>query len=220
MADASAPRPSVSNYTPNSAKSKQPADTTPPEDAAKKVQRVTTSDVVRVKKPLGRKIMDTFKGDDVHSVGSYVLFEVVLPQVKTAISDAVSQGIERMLFGDSRPSRGPSARGGYTPYNRVAPSSTSGRREEPRSMSREGRARHDFGEVVLRDRAEAQQVFDILLAQIDQYDRATVADLYDAVGITPGFTDNKWGWLSLADAQIRRDRDGFLLDLPRPEQLD
>ena len=55
---------------------------------------------------------------------------------------------------------------------------------------------------------------------VNSYDSATVADFYDLVGITSEFTDNKWGWTNLHGSRVIRARDGYLLDLPKPEPVE
>lgn len=87
-------------------------------------------------------------------------------------------------------------------------------------MSQRGRARHDFDEIVLDERAEAEEVIDKLYEVVSRYEFATVADLYDLVGLPSNHTDHKWGWSDLRGAGVSRIRDGYLLDLPDPEPLD
>src|SRR5690606_25223014 len=84
---------STPNYPSNSNKNKERHATGGVGE--KKIERVTTNEVVQRRKPLGRKIIENFTGDDVQSVGSYILMEVLLPAAKTMISDAASQGVER-----------------------------------------------------------------------------------------------------------------------------
>mgnify|MGYP006874877087 FL=1 len=48
----------------------------------------------------------------------------------------------------------------------------------------------------------------------------SVADLYDLVGITGKVTDNNFGWTDLRNASVTRDRDGYLINLPRAIALD
>ena len=87
-------------------------------------------------------------------------------------------------------------------------------------MSNRARANHDFDEIVLATRAEAEEVIDNLFALVDSYDTATVADLYGMVGQTGSYTDEKWGWSDLRGTSISRVKGGYLLDLPRPQYLD
>lgn len=183
----------------------------------KKVERVTSGDVVRRKKPLGKRFSEMFFGGDTRGTWSFVAWEVFIPAMKETFADVFTQGVERMIFGESRP--GSRGRGrGHTNYQRY---SSGGRREEPRpQLSRRARATHDFDEIILNTRVEAEEVIDQLFELADRYNEATVADLYDLVGITGNYTDQKYGWTDLRGAGVTHVRNGYLLDLPRPEPLD
>lgn len=192
----------------------------------KKVERVVVGDVKRRKKPLGKRVVEVFIGGNANNVWSYVAFDVLIPAAKEMVSEAVSQGIERMLFGDSSSRRGGRSRGaspGYVSYNRFSNSTPPWKRDEPRpqpSMSKRGRATHNFDEIILATRVEAEEVIDRLFDLISRYETATVSDLYEMVGVSGDFTDEKWGWTDLRGADVTRIRGGYLLDLPRPEPLD
>lgn len=192
----------------------------------KKIERVVTGEVVRRKKPLGRRFGEVFGGGDAQGVATYVVQDVLLPAAKDMIADAVSQGIEKMLFGEARvgrSSRSPLNRkngNGYVSYNKIVGGGSTIRREEPRAISQRSRANHSFDEIILDSRAEAQGVLDQLFTLIDDYEVATVADLYEMVGQTGSFTDERWGWFDMRGAQVRRVKGGYLLDLPKTEHLE
>lgn len=210
------------NYPGNSKKKKE-SEEAEPRRADKKVERVVSGDVTQRKPPLSRRIAETFAGDDARSVGGYILFDVIIPAAKSMISDAVSQGIERMLFGtttrsSSRSSRNRGSSGYHKMYNGRNFEGDGGRGD--RDLSRRGRATHDFDEIVIETRGEAEEVLDMLGEIIEKYDVATVNDLYDLVGITGTFTDDKWGWVEMLDAHVRPVRGGYLLKLPKPEWLE
>lgn len=195
--------------------------------APKKVERVVAGNVVRRKKPLGKRFTETFVGGDAKGVLHYVVMDVLVPAAKDMAADAVSQGIERMLFGEARSaSRRTGIRPGVVPghvsYNRYAPSSSRGsiREEQRPSISRRARSSHDFDEIILATRVEAEEVIDRLFDLISRYETASVADLYELVGITGNYTDEKWGWVDIRGAAVARVRNGYLLDLPKPEPLD
>lgn len=207
------------NYPGNTHKAKT-------EKPEKKIEQVTKSVAVQRKKPLGRKIAETMTGDDAQSVGNYILFDVIIPAAKAMISDATSQGVERMLFGEVRRGRPSSSSRGpaYTSYNRMSSGHPGGRAFEPdgprRDISRRARVNHEFSEIILATRGEAEEVLDRLGDLVDTYDFATVSDLYELVGITGSFTDDKWGWADLRGAEIRRVREGYLLNLPKTQPAD
>ena len=206
----------------NSHRPKKSKDNVP---ADKKVEKVVQGTVSRRKKSLGKKFEETFISGDAQSVGGYVLWDVVIPAAKDTIADAVSQGIERMLFGEARSSsrRGGSSRSGsaqgFVNYSRFGSGGTR-RDNSPPQLSRRARASHAFDEIVIDNRGEAEGVIDGLEDLIGKYGSASVSDLYDLIGTTGNFTDEKWGWTNLEAAGVSRVRSGYLLNLPRPEPLD
>ena len=201
----------------------------PAKEEPKKVAQVTTGKVVIRKKPLGQRFLDTFVRGSAEGAGQYVLLEVIVPAVRDVIADAVSQGVERLIFGETRSASRrtgarPSGTSSYVSYNKYA-STTPGWRRDPREPTREpisqrARASHDFREIILATRVEATEVIDRLDDLITRYGQATVSDLYDLVGLEGKFTDEKWGWTRLDGADIVRVREGYVLKLPRPETLD
>ena len=189
----------------------------------KKIEPVVTGKVLQKKKPLGRKIAETFTGDDIRTVSSVVVFDVMIPAAKDMIQDMISEGVQRLLFGEARGparSRRPQSGGSYINYGRYSSAMNQRQEQQSRDMSRRARATHDFDELVLEDRGEAEQVLDALTELIDLYELATVYDLYELAGIPASFTDKKWGWTSLRDASVQRIRGGYLLNLPRPVPVD
>lgn len=184
-----------------------------------KVEPVVTGEVVRRKRGLINKIFGDLVAEDSSTVFGYVITEVLVPAFKNAVSDAVSQGVERMLFGDARP-RPASSRTAYTNYRAPFTQSRTIPGSDPRPpLSRQARATHDFNDVIIASRAEAEDVIDRLRDLINQYQVATVSDLYDLVGLTGEFTDDKWGWDDLRSAAVRPVRGGYMLHMPRTQPL-
>lgn len=197
------------------------------EQDEKKIKQVTTGQAIQRKKSIGRRIVESFTGDDMQSVSSYVFFDVLIPAAKTMVTDAIVQGLERALWGDNRPRS--SSRSGYTNYSKISSRgstrSDSGwrrEREEPRTLSSRARGSYDFRDVVIETRVEAVEVRDQLLEILDDYQQVSVSDLLALVGITGSFVDNKWGWTKemLYGIDIRPVRGGgYTLTLPRPEEI-
>lgn len=73
-----------------------------------------------------------------------------------------------------------------------------------------------FDQIVVSSRAEAEEIVSSLVGRITGYGCATVADLYDMVGIKSKFTDTNWGWIELKDVTLRNTDHGWLIDLPKP----
>ncbi|AWN03290.1 hypothetical protein PBI_CAMILLE_43 [Microbacterium phage Camille] len=207
------------DYGSNSAKSKMGASGASDRPQIKQI----TTGTVR-KKSLGAKFKETFVGDSAESVGQYVLFDIIIPRAKDLIYDIIVGGSERSLFGTSTrasTSRRRSQLTDKTDYRGISNSSRRGERDrDERELSRRDRANHQFDEVTIPSRGEAEQILDTLLELVDQYDSATVADFYNATGISTDHTDLKFGWTDLSEARIVPARGGgYILDLPRVEVL-
>jgi hypothetical protein len=196
------------NYPSNSHRSREPK----PEQEKKRPEKVATGVVVQRKKNWVERVAHTIFSDDADTLSSYIVMEVLVPAFRNLLYDTVSQGAERALYGESRRSSG--SRTGYTNYT-----AASGRNPSRPSLSRQARAAHDFDDIVLATRPEADEVLDALREMIELYNQASVADLYDLVGITTDFTDNAWGWTDLRTATVRPIRGGYLLNLPRTRSI-
>lgn len=206
-------------FPPNSDASK-----TNPQGEPKKVKRVTSGDPVRRKKSLGKQFRETFVAGSAKMAAGYVVFDVLLPAARDMIVESGQAYLDKLIYGESRrrrgtttPSSGPT---GYVSYNRV-PMGTGQYPIPPsqRVLNRQARARHDFDEIVLESRIEAEEVIDNLFNLVSKYDSATVADLYELVGIAATHVDGRWGWKDLRGAGVTRVREGYLLDLPEPVPL-
>lgn len=215
----------------NSRRTTKPAEEAPARDK-KRVEKVVTGKVVTRKQPLGRRMASVLFGAEAKQSWLAVVQDVLVPAAKDMVTDAISQGVERMVYGEtrSRPRRGPLFGGGFQQgpnisYNRYSSSpvgraSGQGQRDERRPLSRTSRASHNFDEIILATRAEAEEVLDRLFDLVSRYDVATVADLYELVGVTGEYTDEKYGWTDLRGSDITRVREGYLLNLPKPDVLD
>lgn len=185
----------------------------PPE---KKVGKVVTGTAKTRKKSGAQKFAGAFLPEDVTSVKSYILKDVVVPGIKNAIADVVSI----MLFGETGRLGGrKNGAGSKVSYNRYYDDRRDDRREYGRPRSSGG---FDYDDILLETRADAELVLDQLEAVINKYGVASVADLYDLAGITPprGYTTNKYGWTDIRSAKVARTRDGYILELPRAVQID
>lgn len=181
-----------------------------------RVQQVATNPVKRKKETTGDKFKKAFFGEDVVNVKDYVIFDVMIPALKATLSDMVGNGIEVLLFGEARGKRKKEGKSYASYYRR------SDDRDRDRDRGRSVSRSSAWDDIVLDSRGEAEEVLSQLSDLAYDYGQATVADLYDLVGISANFTDEKYGWFKgdLRSAGVRRVRDGYLLELPRASRLD
>lgn len=178
-------------------------------------KQVATARVGKKNEPLLVRMF----GDNFSNVGSYILWDVLIPAFKTTINDVISNGIEMLLYGDSSRKRIKRDKGrSYVSYSSMYDNTRS--REEYRPQRRKKRDRHRFDDVIIENRQEAEQVLEVLLESIATYDVVTVADFYQLVGLDSDWADNKYGWDNLSSASISRVRDGYVMLLPQPFNLD
>jgi hypothetical protein len=208
----------------NSAKVRSRSDG-PPSDERPRVEQVTSATADRRKRGLGRKFKETFIGGSARMAFEYMVVDVVIPAIQDTMIDAFQGGIERLIKGEGRSRRGvPSAfsNAGHVDYRGMGMNraTTQSRPSSSRMLSRQSRTRHDFDELVIPTRAEAEEVVDQLFDMLSRFEVVTVADLYEMTGIQSSHTDVKWGWTSLRGAKVQRLRNGgYLLNLPEPEPL-
>ena len=167
------------------------------------------------KKDGAHKLADVFISDDISNIKSYIVMDVLVPTIKKAVSDIVKTGIDMILYNGDAPERKRSGSGAskisyQSYYDRD-------RRSEP---VRGSRSIYDYDDIILDTRGEAEEVLSRLDELIDRYRSASVADLYDLVGVTGKYTDNKYGWDDIRSARVDRVRDGYILKLPRAIPLD
>lgn len=176
----------------------------------KRVEKVVHGKV-KTKKNNTRKLTDVFITEDASNVKNYVLFDVIVPSIKKALYDLVVGTLDMTLFGGRGDSnkRYISDKISYKDYNGI-----SRRSDRSRSDSR-GMSVYSYDDIVLESRGEAESVLSRMDEIIEEYDSVRVADLYDLVGITGDYTDNKYGWTNIRNARVVRTRDGFKIEMPR-----
>lgn len=193
----------MEEYKSNSFKSKE----NPKE---KKVEKVIKGSVKARKKSDARKFADVFISEDVGNVKSYILMDVLVPALKKALSDVVTKGMDMILYGES--DRGKKASAASKISYRNYYDKENDRRDRSSSRGRNG---YDYDEIILDTRGEAEEVLSRMDELVDTYGMASVADLYDLVGINGCYTDNNYGWSNIRSASVIRVKDGYKIKLPR-----
>lgn len=190
----------MEEYKNNSKKSKS--------NETKTIEKVISGTAKTKKKNDVRKFADVFISEDVNNVKSYILMDVLVPAIKKAISDIVVNGIDMVLYGEANHTK--KQNGTKPSYRSYYDNNNSNHSTNTR------RTAYTFDDIIMDNRADAEEVLDSMLATIDKYGIVSVADMYDLVGITGNYTDNKYGWTDLRSARIERERDGgYTINLPR-----
>lgn len=175
-------------------------------EESKNIEKVISGTAKVKKKNEMQKFASVFISEDVKSVKSYIITDVLIPGIKKAITETVNL----ILYGESKSksnnstSPKPSYRSYYDSNNNTSNT----------AITR--RSAYSYDNIVVDNRADAEEVLDNMNNIIRKYGIVSVADMYDLVGIVGNYTDNKYGWTDLRTAKIERERDGgYRIDLPR-----
>lgn len=193
----------------------------PQPDGPKRVEQITSATAERRKRRLGSRFKETFVGGSARGAFEYMVVEVVVPAIQDTLIDAFQGGIERLIRGDNARYRRGSTPSYPDPGRVNYQSISSNKPPTSRSLSQRSRARHDFGEILIQNRPEAEEVLERMYDELSRYGEVNVAVLYELTGIQSSHADHKWGWKSLRGARVAPLRTGgYLLNLPEPEPLD
>ena len=202
-------------YKPNSHKYKAEQAAKRNEQSEKKIEKVVSGTAKTKKKSEMSKIKDIFISEDTSNVKSYLLMDILIPAIKKAVLDIVTTGADMILYGDEGGNRrrAPSERVSYRRYYE---------QRDDRSIDRvRTRTGYSYDDIIVDNRGEAEEVLSRMDELIDQYGVVSVGDLYDLVGLTGTYTDQKYGWTNIRTAKPGRLRDGgYVLKLPKALPID
>lgn len=189
-----------------------------------KVEKIVKGKIKKRKKGIGEKLSETFLEDDAQSVGSYILWDILIPTAKELIVDMVTKSINMFFYGDdSAPRSGRVSRDrnksfvSYSSYYDNDRRRNNYERKHNRSGNRA--VRHNFNDILFETRSEAEDVLSAMIDLIDDYDIVSIADFYGLIGAESSYVDNNWGWDNLSSSSVDRVRDGYVILLPRPIEI-
>ena len=203
-------------YTPNSHKyrEEQKQNNAAPEE--KRVQKVVKGPV-KTKKNEVRKFADIFISEDISNVKNYIFMDVLVPAIKKAIYDIVTNGIDMFLYGGTGKNKTTTSgsKVSYRSYYEQKNNNSYHGSENTKSHSG-----FEYDDIIFDNRGEAEAVKQQMQATIGRYGFVTIADLYDMVDLPAPYTSQKYGWMDVSGAEATRVRDGYMLKLPRAVPID
>lgn len=201
-------------YKPNSNKARQQEKKVKPQ-ARPVVQGTVTSKETSMAKRTARSLL----ADDMNNVKNYIILDVLIPTIKDAVVNIVSNGISMLVYGDSAPSKS----GSRFNYNGITNRKSSSPTRDLKAMAADRRVTHDFRDVAFERRNDALEVLSMMNEYIMDYGNCSVYDFYQFARQEEyaKFTDRDWGWTQLGNIEIVRLYGGkFALNLPRAERLE
>lgn len=198
----------MDEYKPNSHVYKEEQKITNGSVPKKKFKKVVTGTTKTKKKSEAHKLLDIFLPEDISSVKTYILYDILVPAVKRFFSDSV----DAILYpgGDGPKRKSAASKISYSGYYQ----NDRERRADSPSRVKNG---VDYDEIIFESRGDAEAVLSAMQDAIDQYGTVSVADLYDLAEVsTTNYAANRYGWTDIRSAESIRLRDGgYALKLPR-----
>lgn len=202
----------MAEYKSNSYKSRAEKSASP-DTGDKHIQKVVNGRVT-TKRNDARKFANLFISEDVSNVKSYVLLDVLVPAIKKAILDIVTDGADMILYGGESKSKRSGSSSRSVSYRSYYDD------QRDRSRSTRNMNRFDYDDIVFESRGEAELVKEQMMDIVDKYGMVTVGDMYDMAGLTAPYTATKYGWFSIRTAETIRTKDGYILKLPKAMPMD
>jgi len=194
-----------------------------PEQPKKHITPVVASGLVaKAPRPMTRRFLDYVFAESPQDLVKRIARDTLVPRAKAGVEEALQNFIHGMFWGQGSPPlsnivKGTVLRGGGMNYNAISTGSALQQAQaQAAGTPTPNRSSGGYEDLV----CPTQEVAERLLAQLyevfNQYRVVAVADLYEMANITPATSDNSFGWLSLDGARITKERNGYVLALPRP----
>ena len=180
----------------------------------KKIKPVATAKVK--KKTELQKLASTFITEDLDTVKNFAIQDVMIPSIKKAIVDIVTNGINMFMYGETKKSSDApwSSKVSYTGYYKDSGNNTTQRVERRYSDG------FDYDRFSFKTRGEAEMVLSSMDDILDRFGSVSVGDFYDLSGVsTDNYAVYKYGWKDLQSARVEYRYDGYVIRLPKATLL-
>lgn len=200
----------MAEYTNNSFKAKEEK-----KERTEKQAVVSKTPKTRKKSEI-QKAAGLFISEDASTVKEHLIQDVVIPTAKDLIVNVITDAVNIIFWGSTRRKSGSGSRIGYASrFDEV---------RDPRDRDRDRRRDRtaiEYDDIIFDNRGDAEAVLANMDACLEQYGVVTVLDLFDFAGVTThNYMADRYGWKNLSNAEVRRIRDGFIIDLPRAFPID
>lgn len=195
-----------------------PPNNNKPKEEDKRAKPVVKGETSVVKEGPGKSFFRALFNGSPSDVVNYLIYDRLIPMLQDGIYGMFAGSLERAIYGNSsRDRERRSHRNDPYYYNSITDGD---RRRGPKEDDRSyGRGRYSVPEVLFHDREDAEDVLNALLNYFDEYGTVPVSYYLDISDQKSEYTDNDWGWTSMAGVKVRPKGSAWYIDLPRPVNL-
>jgi len=172
-------------------------------------------------RPATRRFLGFLFAESPRDLGRKIGREVVVPQLKMGLEMAAQGFLSGMLWGNGgmRPPSnivpGTVIRGGGTDYRQIS-TNNSALQQAQQAVPHQTASTGNYKDVICPTLQQAEYLLANVIDLHNRYRMVTVADLYEAAGLSPAPSDGSYGWTSVDGARISQQRGGYVLEMPRP----
>lgn len=201
----------MAEYASNSEKSKRAV-----EEIKERPTKVTKGVAKSKKKGEIQKFRENYFATDMNKIKEYIFLDVLIPSIKKAISDIVTNGIEMLLYGEIKhTSKGtPAGKVSYSSYYAGGHNA----KKDP-TPARVGSG-FNYDDIIFENRGDAESVLSAMEETIERYGFVSILDMYDLADVsTNNHTLGKYGWTDLREAKTVFSKGYYMIQLPKAEPL-
>lgn len=188
----------------------------------RKVQPITNGNVKIKQKGTFKQAMKSLVQGDAESAKKYVVYDVLIPGARSLIYDMLTKGLQMIVYGSVKNTSRSNSNRTYVSYgNFYQRSESSIRDRDDRRPVQNNKAKEcNFGDIIFETKSEAEDVLSAMDDLVKDYGSVSIAELCEMTRLPSQFTDNNYGWTDMRQAKVIAARDGFMIELPKPEYLD
>lgn len=166
------------------------------------------------------KTLNSFFADKFDNLGNYIWAEVIKPAGKNMLYDAGKKALDYLIYGGS--SNNPSSSS-----SRSESTGGSRYRQAYQQQQQANRFTCPRGSVMVDSEEQGKEILKRLSRELEKTKQpVNIPDMYDIYNdVTKktdyviSFTDAKWGWYDLRNAEVVDTREGKMLKMPEPVYL-
>lgn len=190
-----------------------------PNEERRKIESPLESkpDVLKVSNT--KKFLGGFMASDIADVKEYLIFDVVLPRVKTLLLDSINRGAEMLIMGTKNP-RGRTT----TNYSRESTRYYNSQPSSPTQTRQQSLLYAPYNDPLFDDEADAWKVIDEMTDYVEEYPTISISEFLTFCKRPEDdeYTFQYYGWTRPAINAARPEQisDGrWIIRLPKPKYI-
>lgn len=185
--------------------------TKPAEDEAP--PRPIDGDIKPQKKSFLQRMADAFIATDGKDIKDYMIFDILIPGLKRGAEDL----LHMLLYNDKKSPRVTRTRGESRIRRLEYNSLYANRRGDDEMLP--SRLASGQTNLIFSTQSRAEEALDAVADRIDERGFATLKFFNTITKQPTDWTQENWGWRSVAGAKVVPVRDGWMLKMPRMEEI-